>query len=270
MTADEAVKTWLKEIYPVYTEIQALKRRLESLQTVELARTEYNKRIAEEETKLKSLEEQQDKLIVEQRILTTTKTEPIPNIKYPQTTDKNQPEIKRIPSISNHSKADKTNKEKIKAEAIKKFQRFLSRYYQYKIETNVLGQINCIAEDIDIPFGEALALLDWSIFEDYARRNAGNAFGLEQLNQLGEELQEYRKQLSGKVDMMELRERDWLGIWEKWRSRERSTENLQAWETFIAATRWAKQAEADKLKDDILQLEEKIAQIKATRNSSGT
>ena len=265
MSADETVKTWLQEIYPVYTEIQALKQRLESLETVELARTEYNQLLAEEETKLKYLEEQKSNLEVEHRILTTPKTISKPNSKIPF---KNKI-LEKILPITTSIKLDETNNKKLTLEARKKFKRFLSRYYQYKIEPKVLGQINCIADDVDSPFGEALALLDWSIFEDYARRNAGNTSGLEQLNQLGKELQEYRQQLSGKLDMIELRERDWLGIWQKWRSRQQSPENLQVWERFIAETRRVKQTEADKLKGDILHLEEKIAQIKATRNSSG-
>ncbi|MEM7578415.1 MAG: hypothetical protein AAF316_00945 [Cyanobacteria bacterium P01_A01_bin.80] len=258
--------SFLEETYPVYTEIQKLKQHLENLQTVEAARAEYNQLIIKEETKLKSLEEQKEKLMVEQRILTTTKTKSRPTIKFPKytpkSTDNNLPkktEINRIP------KPDENNKNKLKAEAKKKFKRFLSRYYQHQLKT--LGQINCIADDVDSPFGEALALLPWSIFEDYARRNAGNP---ERLNELGKELQEYRQQLSDKLNMMELMYRDCLGIWKKWRSREQSPENLQVWETFIAETRRAKQAQVEELKIDISQLEEKIIQIKLLRNSLGT
>ncbi len=272
MTADEAVKTWLEEIYPVYTEIKVLKKRLEEIQTVELARAEYNKRIEEEETKLQSLEKQKRQLEVEQRILTTRRAGPGSNIRLrKEEKNKNLPQKPQVIGIKTSTNYDETTKKKLRAEARNKFKRFLSRHYQYKLETSVLGQINCIADDVDRPLGEALALLDWSIFEDYAdRTDASDASGLEQLNELGKELQEYRKQLSGKVDMLELSFRDWLGIWEKWRSREESPEHSQAWETFIAETQWAKQAEAAKLQNDIFQLEEKIAQIKATRNQSCT
>jgi hypothetical protein len=271
MTVDEAVKTWLEEIYPVYTEIQVLKKRLEEIQTVELARAEYNKRIDEEETKLQSLEKQKRQLEVEQRILTTRRAESRPNIILPKEKNNNLPQKPQENGGKSVPKRDETTKKKLRAEARNKFKRFLSRHYQYKLETSVLGQINCIADDVDRPLGEALALLDWSIFEDYAdRTDASDASGLEQLNELGKELQQYRKQLSGKVDMLELSFRDWLGIWEKWRSREESPEHSQAWETFIAETKRAKQAEATKLQHDISQLEEKIAQIQATRNQSCT
>lgn len=271
MTADEAVKTWLEEIYPVYTDIKVLKKRLEEIQTVELARAEYNKRIDEEETKLQSLENQKRQLGEEQRILTTRTVEQRRNTRLHKEKNKNLPQKPQGSGIKTSTNHDETTKNKLRAEARNKFKRFLSRHYQYKLETSVLGQINCIADDVDRPLGEALALLDWSIFEDYAdRTDASDASGLEQLNELGKELQEYRKQLSGKVDMLELSFRDWLGIWEKWRSREESPEHSQAWETFIAETQRAKQAEATKLQNDIFQLEEKIAEIKATRNQSCT
>lgn len=267
MTADEAVITWLEEIYPVYTEITKLKKRLEEIQTVELARAEYNKRIDEQETKLQSLENQKRQLEVELRILTTRKAEPGRNIRLHKEKSKNLPQKPQGSGIETSTNHDETTKKKLRAEARNKFKRFLSRYYQCKLETSVLGQINCIADDVDRPLGEALALLDWSIFEDYAdRTDASDVSGLEQLKELGKELQDYCKQLSGKVDMLELSFRDWLGIWEKWRSHERSTEDSQPWETFIAETQRAKQAEATKLQNDIFQLEEKIAQIKATGN----
>ncbi|MEH2093405.1 hypothetical protein [Nostoc sp.] len=271
MTADEAVKTWLEEIYLVYREIQVLKKRLEEIQTVELARAEYEKCIGEEETKLRSLKEQKLNLQVEQRLLTTDTSESKPNINLPKHKSNNLIRKKPESEIKVLAKCDETTKNKLRAKARNKFKRFLSRNYQYKLETSVLGQINCIADDVDRPLGEALALLDWSIFEDYANRtDASDTSGLEQLNELGNELQEYRKQLSGKVDMLELSFRDWLGIWEKWRSREQSPEQSQAWETFIAKTQRAKQDEAAKLQDDILQLEEKNAQIKAVRNQIET
>jgi hypothetical protein len=208
---------------------------------------------------------------LEQRILTTRRAESRPNIILPKEKNNNLPEKLQENGVKSFTKRDESTKKKLRAEARNKFKRFLSRHYQYKLETSVLGQINCIADDVDRPLGEALALLDWSIFEDYAdRTDASDASGLEQLNELGKELQQYRKQLSGKVDMLGLSFRDWLGIWEKWRSREQSPEHSQSWETFIAETQRAKQAEATKLQDDISQLEEKIAQIKANRNQSCT
>ena len=270
LTVTSAIQAWLEEICPVYREIQVFKKHLEEIQTVELARTEYEKCTGEEETKLRSLKEEKLKLQMEQRILTTDMPVAKPNINLLKRNKNDFTKKMTEKEIKVSIKRDETTKKKLRAEARNKFKRFLSRNYQYKLEPGVLGQINCIADDVDRPLGEALALLDWSIFEDYAARtDANDTSGLEQLNELGKELQEYRKQLSGKVDMLELSFRDWFGIWEKWRSREESPEQSQVWETFIAETQRAMQDEAVKLQDEILQLEEKIAQIKTTRNQTG-
>ena len=262
MSTSEAVKTRLDEIHAVYLEIEKLKQRLTDLQTVEQARAEYEKLVATEESKLTNLEQQKRKLEDDLRSLTVRK-QPLGRPRsVPKPTNLPPPKIP-----SSHEKSDEPTKKKPGTEAREKLKRLLNRYYRFQLDASVLGQINRIAEDVERPLGEALALLDWSIFEDYA----SDASHLEQLNQWGDELQEYRQYLSGEVDMLELRFRDYLGgIWERWRTRDQSPENLLAWQTFITETQLAKQAEAAKLEEDIRQIKEKIAQIRVDVNQPAT
>src|SRR5581483_4380275 len=48
--------------------------------------------------------------------------------------------------------------------------KFVNRWkYSWRLDSTVLGKINRIASDSDRPLGEALILLDWSVFADRTR-----------------------------------------------------------------------------------------------------
>ncbi|MUG95773.1 hypothetical protein F7734_26820 [Scytonema sp. UIC 10036] len=260
---------WLDEIYPIYAEIQSLKDELESSLTIEQVRNEYSKLIAEEDSKLDSLTVQKRKLEVEIRLPNTVRQNPIPIKPLPKQPDKKS--LQKLPSTSTVTPTDKEKSERKKSgtEARDKLKKLVNRFYRFKLDASVLGQINRIADDVDRPLGEALALLDWSIFENYACTSAGDSSKLNLLNEWAKELQEYCSYLSGEVDLQKFRYRDYLGIWELWRNREKSPEHLQEWQTFIAETKQAKQDAIAKLKQEILELEAKIAQLKAARTQAG-
>ncbi|GAA6617734.1 hypothetical protein [Scytonema sp. NUACC26] len=258
---------WLDEIHPIYVKIQSLTHELESYLTIEQARDEYNKSIAEEDSQLATLAAQKSKLEAEVRILNTSrlKHKPIQPLKL----DKSDQSKLQQPVIITPKPKDKSSQKKPGTEARDKLKKLVNRFYRFKLDASVLGQINRIADDVDRPLGEALALLDWSIFENYARTSAGDPSKLDMLKEWAKELQEYCSYLSGEVDLQKFRYRDYLGIWELWRNREKSPEHLQEWQTFIAETKQAKQDAIAKLKQEILELEVKIAQIKAARTQGG-
>lgn len=260
-----ADRAWLDEIYPIYAEIQSLKHELESSLTIEQARNEYGKLIAEEDSELDSLTAQKRKLEQQERILDIP-IPPKPPIKPPPKPPDKKDSQKSLPTSTDKNKS---SQKKPATEARDKLKKLVNRFYRFKLDASVLGQINRIADDVDRPLGEALALLDWSIFENYAHTSAGDTSKLYLLNEWGKELQEYRNYLFSVVDMQKGRYKGSEGIWERWCNREKSPEHLQEWQTFIAATKQAKQDAIAELKREILTLEANIAKIKAARIQEG-
>ncbi|MCP4589480.1 MAG: hypothetical protein GY842_01920 [bacterium] len=129
------------------------------------------------------------------------------------------------------------------------------------LEASVLGRINRIADDADRPLGEALVLLDWSVFEDGTRARESEEAHLKRLVEWGEALTEFRDHLAGEIDILETRFRHWLSIWERWRSRRQSPEHERQWDTFIAETRRTKRDEMDRAQGEIARLKSEVAEL---------
>ena len=257
----------LEEIEPVYAEIQELKNQLIQLNHLEKARTEYEQLFTNEDNLLASLENKRRRLDIDFRSLTTLKREIKPIIPLPKSQklwQKNEQTIEFLPHDTN---SNKPTDKKIEVDIRENFKRQIQRFYGSKLGES-LGEINRIADDISRPLGEALALLDWNIFQDYAIKNANNTSKLEVLKEWGQELQEYSKQLSYDVKMQQDRFHPYLNICELWQKRQESTESKQNWEMFIEKTRQAKQTQIDIKEEEIRQLEEKIAQIKTVNSQS--
>ncbi len=129
------------------------------------------------------------------------------------------------------------------------------------LEASVLGRINRIADDADRPLGEALVLLDWSVFEDRTQARESEEAHLRRLVEWGEALAEFRDHLAGEIDILETRFRHWLSIWERWRSRLWSPEQESQWETFIAETRLTKRDEIGRAQSEITQLTREVGEL---------
>lgn len=263
------ISSLLKEVEQKYIKIQEHKKQLESLQTIEIARAEYEKYFIQEESQLIELEDKKRKLNIEYRSLTVPKIDsrPIVILNKPKHTGQNKPQFKE--TIFAPIQKEEAISQKREMELREHFKKQINRFYRLKVDANLLGQINRIADDSQRLLGEALALLDWSIFEDYALKINNDISKLETFQEWGKELQEYNNQLSYDVKAQQERFRPYLKIWELWNCKDLSENNSTAWDSLIAETRITKQATIAELQSAISDLESKIVQINAVRTQSG-
>lgn len=267
MTVAPSLQAQLEKIRPVYDEIHQLRQRWEVLQTVDMARIEYQNIIASEDNKVKTLNKQKDILLEEKRRLTSAKEEfdedfilPDGWQLQPRNTPRFQPTLASQPQPNREAAIAARNRLKKLANRCAKI---------WGLDTAILGQVNCIADDTDRPIGEALILLDWNVFADPTLTKASDETHLARLIEWGEALLDYRQHLAGEIDTLETRFRGWLGIWEAWRSRHLSPENQQRWQTLIAETKRAKLDEIARLTIEIDQLKQDIAELTAMPNRIG-
>lgn len=264
------VSSLLKDIEKIYLGIQERKKQLESLQTIEQARAEYEKCFMLEESQLIELEHKKRKLNIEYSSLTTLKIDSRQtiNLQKPKNVWQNKPQSKE-PIFMPIQKEEATPQIR-EVELRENFKKQINRFYRLKVDANLLGQINRIADDSQRLLGEALALLDWSIFEDYALKTNNDTSKLKTFQEWGKELQEYSNQLSYDFKAQQERFRPYLKIWELWNNRKDSPENNNtAWDSLITETRRTKQATIAELESSIGALESKIAQINTVRTQSG-
>jgi len=254
MSTSQQVQMQLKNIRLAYDAVQQLRARWEALQTVEQARAEYEVLVAEEERRLADLQKHKSELEIQKRRLTTRTREQ--EFIDPPSIPKRRGPIKQSISIPANSPVP------TQVAARLQLKKLVNRWaYAWGMTASVQGQINRIADDLERPLGEALALLDWSVFADATRLRETPEAHLARLTEWEEALIVYRDRLAGEIDTQEIRFRRWLPIWECWRIRESSTEGKARWDTFIAETHRAKQAELERVQQHIDQLKAEVNRL---------
>lgn len=123
----------------------------------------------------------------------------------------------------------------------------------WKLTVDLQGQINRIADDLDRPLGEALALLEWTTFANRIGTSETEEAHLERLINWGTALVDYRERLRGEIDMLKTRYRFVMPILEAWSTRDTES-GRKSWEQQISATNIAKEKEIERLRLEIAQL----------------
>src|SRR5207245_2635765 len=108
-------------------------------------------------------------------------------------------------------------------------------------------------DNVERPIGEAIALLGWNIFENRMYAWESSQAHLERLIQWHTALREYQAWLVADIHTQEARFPGWLPVWEIWRQREQP-QGHERWQTFIAQSRHAKQAEIERMEQEINEL----------------
>jgi len=253
VTEDKVIQARLEKIRPVYSEIQQMRARCDDLQTVETARADYESLIAIESSELDGLKKRKVELETKLRRQEMIKSSYGSGFKPWETEFRSRgpipPPLPPPPPPPNEEAILATRR---------RFQKFFNRYaHSLHLSTAVLGKINRIAEDIDRPLGEALALLEWHVFQVHTRRESNDNY-LVRLAEWGEALAEYHGWLAGEIDTLETRFRRWMNIWELWQERDPGNEGQARWETFVEETRRALREEIGRLKEEIADLETRL------------
>jgi hypothetical protein len=260
MSKDKEIQAQLDAIRPVYDDIQQMRARWEDLQTIKTARDDYESLIVTESSERDDLKTRRDELDAKWRrlalLMETTEVLAVGEFKPWKTMFSSRGPMLPRP-VPPHPPP---NQEAVLA-ARRRFKKFANRWaYSLHLSTAVLKNINCIADDVDRPLGEALALLDWSVFQVHTRRES-NKDHIGRLTEWGETLIEYHDWLVGEIDTLETRFRRSMDIWKRWRERNQGSEGQARWETFIAETRRALQAEITDLKSEITDLETRLHNV---------
>jgi hypothetical protein len=263
VNTSEAVQALLQEIQPVYQGIQELRACWDALQTVEQARGEYQALFAEEDGTLAALRGEKDRLESQKRqllVLPRWDEEPVMGRLYiPGPPDDGRPRTGAGPGTRPPAPAPPPA-------ARSRLKKLVNRWAPaWRLDPDKQGRINRIIDEADSPLGEALALLDWEVYQDSSRTGANPEEHLERLREWRAPLVAYREQLQGDVAALRTRYGPELGLWELWRARDQSPEGGLNWDAFIAATRRAKQDEITRLRDETSRLADELAALKLRR-----
>lgn len=272
MDSAAKIEAKLEELHPIHREVREKRQEWQDLQTVEAAKKVRETLLAEEEDKLATLKEQRDNLSQEKEQLERQ----VRPVNFSAPAGNPFPDIVNLArSQTDTSRAVQTqpvlspdpNEEKMAAR--RQLKKLIGRLrFRWGLDSDVMGQINRIADDVSRPLGEALALLDWHIYENPLHRKESADEHLARLEQWGDELMAYRDRLLGEIDIQRTRYKKVLPMWELWRARDQSPEGQAAWMQFIADSRQALMEEQAQVQTTVNQLKAAIADLKASGDAA--
>lgn len=261
-TADE-IQILLTELRTIYNNVKEKQDYWEKLQMIDLAFAEYEKLTklsVEEEGKLQELRRRKQSLEEERRKLQRVPDQDnfvIPQLARPA---RHMPPRHAAPVKKSESQRD-TGSELDQAAERDQLIKFVNRWrYSWRLDSTVLGKINRIASDSDRPLGEALILLDWSVFADRTRTQESPELHLSRLKKWRSSLVDYQRWLLGDIDrrQTEAESQGQLKIWERWRGRTEGEQARELWMALIADSRRSKQETIRELEKEIDQLSSEI------------
>lgn len=252
MTLEDQISARLAEVFAAYEEIRRLRTKLTELQQADLAHAEYVQQTSKFEEELRTLTSKKKQLETPQPKAPIVdpggrKFRPVvkPAIDYSQYERK---EVATTTSVSQQSfLSARTDLKKL-----------VGRWGRlWKLTGEIQGRINRIADDPARPLGEALALLDWTTFENRIGTTEDDEAHLARIVSWGEALVEYRHRLNGDIDMLKTKYRLVLPVIEIW-LRRNTDSGRESWEQLISQTNAANAEAVVKLREEIAKLTTKV------------
>jgi predicted nuclease with TOPRIM domain len=261
MIAAKKIQERLNELRPVYDEIQQKYKLWKNLQTLEQAQAEYKRLTNREEQNLLVLRKRKKELEEEYRrlaLISEVPTEPFDPLASSVWAEYQEPQSG---TPQNHSfRPSVAEADRLAKIAIRRRVRII--VHRLSLDYAVLGQINRIVDDINSPIGEALILLDWSVFVNRAAHETMEVH-LVRLIDWSEALKEYGYRLTDAISNLETRFYGWLEVWELWRTHKQSPEDEANWTNFISESCRVKQDEINRLESELVHLTEEVYRLKA-------
>jgi hypothetical protein len=251
------VQTHLSEIGPVYEKARRLRARWEALQTVEQARAEYNELFSDDEEEIERWEARKAQLEREARRRAAAGRKGRSYLKGSGADH-------APPMAPPPSPAPPPQRRSLTA-ARRRLQDQASRFqHWWRLDSATLARINRIADDVDRPLGEAIALLDWTAFQTRLRTPTvvyeSESEHAERLGGWRRELDDYVKALEGDISALENTYGGWMmHVWDTWRERSAGAEGQARWDALIEQKRLSNAAKLDGLKKAVTALEEEAA-----------
>ena len=251
-TLEEDLARSLAEARPVYDDLARLKARAASLRTVEDARIAYDALLERETREIVAAGRDRDALIAEQRRRRVRSTNADMVAPPP-------PRLERRPAAS--ARPDETPAERPARRQTadrRTLKKLVSRWQgAWFLDADLVAQVNSIANDADRPLGEALALLEWRLYESPIPGELAEAHAA-RVREWRDVLAAYADHLRANIATTETRYRNILAIWERWLNAQASDDGRAEWERFIAATRAQKASELAALTAEVAALREAL------------
>jgi hypothetical protein len=237
-----------------YDELARLQTRVAALRTVDDARLAYDALLDEEMRAIADLRRDRDALLVEQRRRRLTLAHSDVVIAAPP------PRVERRPQAAVRSDVGSAPEQPVRPQTTdrRKLKKLVSRWqFTWSLDQAVVAQVNSIADDADRPLGEALALLEWRLYETPI---PGESSGdhIARVGEWRDVLAAYAQHLRADIDTAETRYRNVLAIWERWSNARASDDGRLEWDRFIEATRAQKRNERDNLRAEVIALRETL------------
>jgi hypothetical protein len=217
------LQTVLGDMHPLYLTIQATRAEWEDLQSVEQALADHDTLIGAEQAQFDALKEQRANLVREKQRLERRQHgqpsgfgggSPFGGMLQRTRTGGRGDDQREPPPAAVQGPADSA----ALRQRLKKMVGQLRHLWQLDGET--VGRINRIADDASRPLGEALALLDWRLYETEIFRGEEADAHLKRLELWQPELAHYLRFLEGEISARRNRYRNVIPIWEQWRRQE--------------------------------------------------
>jgi hypothetical protein len=239
----------LAEARPVYDELARLQARVAALRTVEDARLAYDALLHDDTRAIADVRRDRDTLALEQRRrrLTIAPVAPPP------------PRPKPRPLAATPGDTAPTEPPpRLQTPDRRKLKKLVSRWqFAWALDPGIIAQVNSIADDTDRPLGEALALLEWRLYETPipGESTDGHAARVREWREI---LAAYAEHLRADIDTTETQYRSLLAIWERWSNARASDDGRAEWNRFIDATRAQKRSELATLTAEVTTLREEL------------
>ena len=242
----------LAETRALYERLADLKSRLAELRTVEDARIAYEAATAEEARALAAVNRDRDALRLEQRRRRLTSVKPAPATLPPSgaAPAAPMPHPPSNPVLEPPRRAQTSDRRKLK--------KLVSRWQvPWAIDAALLAQLNGIADDASRPLGEALALLEWRVFETPITGESPHDHEA-RIREWHQVLHAYADHLQAEIEKVEMRYRNLLAIWARWRDARTSDQGRAEWQRFLDSTREQKRSEIALVEREVAALREAL------------
>ena len=243
----------LAETRVVYDELARLQAHALALRTVDDARIAYDALVDRETREIADLKRDRDALLDEQR-RRRVRSARIEAAAPPP------PRVTARPAAAAPAPNDAIPERppRLQTADRRTLKKLVSRWqFAWSLAPDVVAQVNSIADDAARPLGEALALLQWRLYESRIPGESPERH-VARVHEWRDVLAAYLDHLRAEIATTETRYRNVLAIWERWSDAQASDAGRAEWDRFIEATRAQKANEIAALAAEVASLREAL------------
>jgi len=243
----------LAETRVVYDDLATLQARALALRTVDDARMAYDALLDRETREIADRKRDRDALLDEQRRRRVRSAQVEATAPPPQRASGRTASAAGLPT-----EAAPERPPRLQTADRRTLKKLVSRWqFAWSLAPEVVAQVNSIADDAARPLGEALALLEWRLYES---RIPGESpeHHVARMKEWGDVLATYLDHLRAEIATTETRYRNVLAIWERWSNAQLSDTGRAQWDRFIEASRAQKANEIEALSAEVAALREAL------------